>query len=145
MHQRVSAISLNKPRLLACTVAFLAMTACAPEQPDNSVPCGAYSSEKSHVEVVAQGTVTRTFGIRAGRVSPHEGFLMRLNSSCSLIVRVEANTDFTGPIPLRVGTTVAVKGEYEYYAGGGVIHWTHSDPRGRHQGGYILLDNRIYQ
>jgi hypothetical protein len=83
-------------------------------------------------------------GVQPGRVSPHEGFLLRLASGCGLDVRVEANTDFTGPIPLTLGERVAVKGEYEYYSLGGVIHWTHRDPRGRHEGGYIDAGGRAY-
>ena len=59
-------------------------------------------------------------------------------------MRVEANTDFTGPIPLAPGQHVAVKGEYEYYPRGGVIHWTHRDPRGRHEGGYIEAGGKTY-
>jgi len=61
-----------------------------------------------------------------------------------VIVRVEANTDFTGAIPLATGQHVLVKGEYEYYPLGGVIHWTHRDPRGRHEGGYISTGGKIY-
>jgi hypothetical protein len=83
-------------------------------------------------------------GVQPGRVSPHEGFLLRLASGCSLIVRVEANADFTGSIPLAAGSSVLVKGEYEYYPLGGVIHWTHRDPRGRHEGGYIQTGGHIY-
>ena len=77
-------------------------------------------------------------------MSPHEGFLFRLASGCSVILRVEANTDFTGPIPLAHGDHVLVKGEYEYYPLGGVIHWTHRDPRGRHEGGYVEAGGRMY-
>ena len=129
------------PLAVACALAGCSTT----QTPDDRAVCDAYSGQRSHVEVVADGTITRLFGVAQGRVSPHEGFLLRLASGCSLVVRVEANTDFTGPIPLREGQSVAVKGEYEYYPGGGVVHWTHRDPRGRHEGGYISSGGQVYE
>lgn len=132
-------------RLLAALAAAAALQACAATEPaDDPALCAAYSAGRSHVEVVADGTVTRTLGVQQGRVSPHEGFLMRLGSGCSVTVRVEVNTDFTGSIPVDRGQHVLVKGEYEYYPLGGVIHWTHRDPRGRHAGGYVATGGRIY-
>jgi hypothetical protein len=129
---------------VASTWALL-LSACATTQaPDDRALCAAYAGTRSQVEVVADGTVTRLLGLQAGRVSPHEGFLLQLASGCSLVVRVEANTDFTGPIPLARGEHVLVKGEYEYYPLGGVIHWTHRDPRGRHEGGYIESGGKLY-
>jgi hypothetical protein len=120
--------------------------ACSTTQPPNDrAVCDAYSAQRSHVEVVADGTITRILGVAPGRVSPHEGFLLRLASGCSLVVRVEANTDFTGSIPLSEGQRVAVKGEYEFYPLGGVVHWTHRDPRGRHEGGYIEAGGQVYE
>jgi len=130
------------PAALICVVS---LGACAATQsPNDPAVCSAFAQGHSHVEVVADGTVTRLLGVQAGAVSPHEGFLLRLASGCNLIVRVEANTDFTGPIPLAFGQHVSVKGEYEYYPLGGVIHWTHRDPRGRHEGGYIEAGGRMY-
>lgn len=132
-------------RTLPALAAAVALHACAMTEPaDDPGLCSAYEAGRSHVEVVADGTVTRTLGVQPGRVSPHEGFLMRLSSACSVIVRVEVNTDFTGSIPLTRGQQVLVKGEYEYYPLGGVIHWTHRDPRGRHAGGYVATGGRIY-
>jgi hypothetical protein len=131
--------------LAAFAPAALMLAACSATQPPNDAAvCAAYSGERSGVEVVADGTVTRLLGVQAGRTSPHEGFLFRLASSCSVVVRVEANTDFTGPIPLAPGEHVLVKGEYEYYPLGGVIHWTHRDPRGRHENGYIEAAGQMY-
>lgn len=129
-----------------CLIAATALVpaACASQAPDDSVVCSAYSAGRSHVEVIADGTVTRVLGTQQGRISPHEGFLLRLASDCDVIVRVEANTDFTGPIPIVAGGRVTVKGEYEYYPLGGVIHWTHRDPRGRHEGGYIEARGQVY-
>jgi len=120
--------------------------ACSTTQPpDDRAVCDAYAAQRSRVEVVADGTVTRVLGVAPGRVSPHEGFLLRLGSGCALVLRVEANTDFTGPIPIAEGQHVAVKGEYEFYPRGGVVHWTHRDPRGRHEGGYIATGGRVYE
>ncbi|MBV8529841.1 MAG: hypothetical protein JO104_00870, partial [Candidatus Eremiobacteraeota bacterium] len=86
-----------------------ALGACTGDRsPDDRAVCAAYSAGRSHVEVVADGRVTRLLGVQEGRISPHEGFLLRLASGCSLTVRVEANTDFTGPIPLALGQTAVV-------------------------------------
>ncbi len=135
-----------RPARSVAFAACLALCGCpASTTPDNAAVCAAYSNARSRVEVVADGSVTRVLGEQAGRVSPHEGFLMRLGSSCALVVRVEANTDFTGSIPVSNGQRVVVKGEYEFYPRGGVIHWTHRDPRGRHEGGFVQTAGRLYE
>ena len=112
---------------------------------DNGAVCKAYSAAQSHVEVLVDGKVARLLGSRPGVRSPHEGFILRIGSPCSMTIRVESNEDFTGPIPLHDGEAITVRGEYEYYARGGVIHWTHRDPRGRHPGGFVQADGRLYQ
>jgi hypothetical protein len=134
-----------RKRAAAALLAAMAAGCSTTQSPDNAAVCDAFHAGRSRVEVVAGGTVTRVLGTQAGRVSPHEGFLMRLSSGCDLVVRVEANTDFTGTFELAPGDAVSIKGEYEYYALGGVIHWTHRDPRGRHDGGYIQTKRGIYE
>jgi hypothetical protein len=132
--------------ICAASICGLLVAGCSTTQsPDDRAVCAAYSAGRSHVEVVADGTVTRVLGVAPGRVSPHEGFLLKLASGCSVVVRVEANTDFTGSFPLATGQHVSVKGEYEYYPLGGVLHWTHRDPRGRHEGGYIETSGHLYE
>jgi hypothetical protein len=132
--------------IAAASICGVLVCGCGTTQsPNDPAVCAAYAAGRSNVEVVADGTVTRVLGVAPGRVSPHEGFLLRLASGCSLVVRVEANTDFTGPIPLAVGQRVSVKGEYEYYPLGGVVHWTHRDPRARHEGGYIESSGHLYE
>ena len=122
------------------------LTACAAQTaPNDAAVCDAFRAGRSHVEVVADGTVTRILGVALGRVSPHEGFLMQLATDCRVVVRVEANADFTGTFPLARGDRVVVKGEYEYYPIGGVIHWTHRDPRGRHESGFIETGGKTYE
>lgn len=136
----------NPPAPAAAGILIALLAACAAQTaPDDAAVCDAYQAGRSHVEVVAQGTIARVLGVAPGRTSPHEGFLMRLDSACHATVRVEANTDFTGTFPLAPGDRVVVKGEYEYYRIGGVIHWTHRDPRGRHEGGFIQAGGQTYE
>lgn len=136
-------------RALIALAAVAAVTGCtlaAPTQPNNGVVCQAFDTQRSHVEVVASGTVRRVLGLRGGPNGEHEGFLMELaGEACGLSVKVETNVTFTGEIPLRPGEPVVVKGEYEFNRLGGVIHWTHRDPRGRHEGGFIRAGGRVYQ
>jgi hypothetical protein len=61
-----------------------------------------------------------------------------------LTVRVEDNVDLTGPIPVQAGDDAEVRGEYIYDPRGGLIHYTHRDPRGNRPGGYVKLANRMY-
>lgn len=139
---------MHKALALACIA--VALSACSQQSGSqtaagDSAVCAAYQSQRSRVEVVAQGKITRLLGTRDGRSGSHEGFLVRLDSGCNLVVKVETNVTLTGPVPLTLGEPVVVKGEYEYYSLGGVIHWTHRDPRGYHEGGYVQADGATYQ
>ncbi len=134
-------------RALAPLIAAALLAGCstAKQPPDNAAVCRIYSAQESRAEVVASGTVVDVLGTRRGPSGNHEGFLLRLGGGCDLLVRVETNVDLTGPVPIRTGENAIVKGEYEYEPMGGVIHWTHHDPRGRHDGGYVRLGDRSYQ
>lgn len=144
VHRRPSSL---RHRTLIAGLALLAASGCAgtPEQPDNARICRAYAAQEQHVEVLASGTVVAMLGERAGPSGTHEGFLLRLDGGCDILLRVEMNTDLAGPVPLHRREHIEVKGQYETDATGGVIHWTHRDPRGRHVAGYILAGGKSYQ
>ncbi len=113
----------------------------------NGAVYDAWRAGRSHFEVTASGSVSRILGTRLGRSGVHEGFLLHLSGAGGhgLTVRVEDNVDLTGPIPLEPGEAAAVRGEYIYDPRGGLIHYTHRDPRGRHAAGYVQVAGRIYQ
>ena len=130
-------------------VAALCCGGCAgaPSDDPNGAVYAAWSEHRSHVEVTASGSVAHVLGTRAGPSGEHEGFLLHLRGAAGrgLTVRVEDNTDLTGPIPLQAGSDVEVRGEYVYDPRGGLIHYTHRDPRLHHPAGYVRVEGKVYQ
>jgi hypothetical protein len=44
-----------------------------------------------------------------------------------------------------VGDAISFSGEYVYNPKGGIIHWTHHDPRASHPAGWVMLRGTTYQ
>ncbi len=139
-------------RLTALFAGLLVGCASAPggggsDRIHNEAAYDAWRAGRSRIEVTLGGSVARILGTRMGRSGSHEGFVLHLSGATGrgLTVRVEDNVDLTGPIPLREGEDVEVRGEYIFDPRGGIVHYTHRDPRGRHPAGYILVDGKFYQ
>jgi len=113
----------------------------------NAVAYEAWRSGRSHVAVTLGGSIVRVLGTRMGRSGAHAGFLLHLAGAegRGLTVRVEDNVALTGPIPLHEGAFAEVRGEYLFDPRGGIVHYTHHDPRGQHPAGYVLVDGKFYQ
>jgi hypothetical protein len=76
--------------------------------------------------------------------SPHQRFIIATNSGTTLLIA--HNLDLAPRLEgLALGDMVMVAGEYESNPQGGLIHWTHDDPQGRHPAGYIEWRGRRYQ
>jgi hypothetical protein len=76
--------------------------------------------------------------------SRHQRFILELSSGRTLLIA--HNIDLAPRISgLRVGDTVSFYGEYEPNPQGGVIHWTHHDPQGRHADGWLEHEGRRYR
>lgn len=73
----------------------------------------------------------------------HQRFLLQISDDLTL--KIAHNTDLAPDVPLKKGDIVTVKGEYEWNDKGGVIHWTHLDPRNRHEHGYIEHYGKKYE
>ncbi len=76
--------------------------------------------------------------------SRHQRFILELDSGDTLLVA--HNIDLAPRVPgIRIGDSVEFHGVYEWNDRGGVIHWTHHDPRGQHTGGWLKHQGRTYQ
>ena len=103
----------------------------------------AFDERRSGYQVQGSGTVERLLS-DDNDGSRHQRFVLRLASGQTLMVA--HNIDLAPRIAsLREGDTVAFFGEYEWNPQGGVIHWTHHDPQGRHVGGWLEHDGRRYE
>jgi hypothetical protein len=98
-------------------------------------------SRRSGVEIETAGRVVRLLpDDREG--ARHERFLVRIEGVSVLVAH---NLDLAPRVPLESGDSVQIRGEYEWNPKGGVIHWTHRDPDGRHDAGWIRHEGRLYQ
>lgn len=103
----------------------------------------AFRSGRSNVQVGAEGRVVRILS-DDNKGSRHQRFLLELESGHSLLIA--HNIDLAPRVDdLREGEWLEFYGEYEWNEKGGVIHWTHHDPKGRHPGGWLKYQGRVYQ
>lgn len=103
----------------------------------------AFAQHESNLQIEGQGTVVNVLKDDT-KGSPHQRFLLRTERGQTLLV---AHNIELAPrvLDLATGDTVRFFGEYEWNEQGGVIHWTHHDPAGRHPGGWLEHRGQRYQ
>ncbi|MEO1082490.1 MAG: DUF3465 domain-containing protein [Pseudomonadota bacterium] len=103
----------------------------------------AFRERRGDLQVAGEGRVVRVLADDT-QGSQHQRFLLELASGQTLLVA--HNIDLAPRIPsLREGDRVAFYGEYEWNERGGVMHWTHHDPKGRHPDGWLEHEGRRYE
>lgn len=103
----------------------------------------AFDHRLSNVQVQGRGSVAKILpDDREG--SRHQRFILRLASGQTVLVA--HNIDLANRVrSLAVGDDVEFNGEYEWNAKGGVLHWTHHDPAGRHEDGWLRHGGKTYR
>ena len=102
-----------------------------------------YLAKISDAQVQDSGKVVKILA-DDNRGSRHQKFLVRIASGQTLLFA--HNIDLAPRIAdIQVGDFVRFRGEYVYNPKGGVVHWTHLDPQGRHFGGWIKHNGNTYQ
>lgn len=102
-----------------------------------------YRQGAEGVQVQGQGEVVRLLAddLKGRR---HQRFILALSSGQTLLIA--HNIDLAPRIDqLKIGDQVSFYGEYAWNRRGGVIHWTHHDPDGRHPDGWLEHKGQRYQ
>jgi len=74
--------------------------------------------------------------------SRHQRFIIDIGNRTTLLIA--HNLDLAKRVPLGLGDRVQVRGMYEWNDLGGLVHWTHHDPQGVEDGGYVRYRRRVY-
>ncbi len=103
----------------------------------------AYATQTNDLQVSNSGIVVKLLP-DDNKDSRHQRFILKLSNSQTVLVA--HNIDLAPKIiSLRRGDVVEFNGEYDWNSKGGVIHWTHHDPAGRHQDGWLKHNGSIYE
>lgn len=103
----------------------------------------AFEAHRSGVQVHGSGIVEKVLKDDE-QGSRHQRFILHVDSGHSVLFA--HNIDLASRVPdLYAGTRVEFEGEYEWNEKGGVVHWTHRDPSGRHPAGWLKVAGSVYR
>ena len=103
----------------------------------------AFGAQRNVPQVQGSGVVTKvlkddTKGLK------HQKFLLKVSDNITILIA--HNIDLAPRVAdINEGDVVAYKGEYIYTPKGGTVHWTHKDPRGHHEGGWLKHNGNTYE
>ena len=110
---------------------------------NNSALIEAFKHKKSDIFVEGAGVVKKLLA-DDNKGSRHQKFLVSISPEQTLLFA--HNIDLAPRVEnLKIGDAMTFKGEYVYNPKGGVMHWTHHDPDGNQQGGWIKHNGKTYE
>ena len=112
---------------------------------DNAGALDAIANGRSGSEVTIEGKVVKVLETHGGMLGLHERFVVAVRAGKGeQDLLVADNISVGRAAPVRPGDDVTVKGELALDPSGPVIHWTHHDPRGRHESGFVRDNGVLY-
>lgn len=103
----------------------------------------AFASQQSDLQVQGSGKIVKILP-DDNQGSRHQRMIIELDSKQTLLIA--HNIDLAPRVPNpKNGSEIEFFGEYEWNAKGGVIHWTHKDPKNQHIAGWLKYQGKLYQ
>jgi hypothetical protein len=72
----------------------------------------------------------------------HQRFILDLRNGQTVLMA--HNLDLAERVPVGLGDRIRFRGMYEWNEWGGLVHWTHHDPLGIEDGGFIRYRSKSY-
>ena len=103
----------------------------------------AYGAHRNVPQVQGSGVVTKVLKDDIKGLQ-HQKFLLKVSDNITILIA--HNIDLAPRVEdIHEGDVIAFKGEYIYTPKGGTVHWTHKDPRGNHQAGWLKHNGKTYE
>ncbi|HWV14472.1 MAG TPA: DUF3465 domain-containing protein [Cellvibrio sp.] len=132
--------------LLAISLAVPIQAKQAPvdiRQIDNTAIETAFTSRQQDVQLQGRGKIEKILA-DDNHGSRHQRFIVRINARQTVLIA--HNIDLAPRVAnAKTGDWIYFYGEYEWNPKGGVVHWTHHDPQGRHLAGWLKHNGITYQ
>jgi Protein of unknown function (DUF3465) len=136
------------PNAIHIALIAFALSGCsiAPPPADNAAALRDIASHDIGAEIVVAGPIVQVLPTSQGPSGVHERFIVAVSSGNETTQLFVADNVTIGALaPLRAGEQVTVKGELDFNEFGPVLHWTHRDPRMRHQPGFVEVAGHLYE
>ncbi len=134
------------PTLAAVAIVLVAAYARTHEPShaaEKTAVASAFETHERNVSVEDHGTVVAILP-DDDQGSRHQRFLVRVASGTTVLIA--HNIDLAPRVePLHRGDSISFRGEYIWNEKGGIVHWTHRDPSGRHAAGWLSLNGTVFQ
>jgi hypothetical protein len=110
---------------------------------DNKLFTRAWQQRLSGVQLSLEGKISRVFSSMETEAGQQK---FSLQLAQGQVVTVIHDVRLGSAIEdLAEGEIIEVFGEYQWAPDGGVIHWTHRDPEGNRQAGWVRYKDRLYR
>ncbi len=103
----------------------------------------AFSAHRNLPQVQGSGMVVKVLKDDTKGLQ-HQKFLLKVSDNITILIA--HNLDLAARVEdIHEGDVIEFKGEYIYTPKGGTVHWTHKDPRGNHQAGWLKHNGKTYE
>ena len=101
-----------------------------------------YGKPDTGTWIEESGLVRRLIPDDNNRGACHQRFVLDLRNGQTVLMA--HNIELAERVPVGLGDRIRFRGMYEWNEQGGLIHWTHHDPLGIEDGGFIRYRSKSY-